>query len=78
MPDTDSPGIAYLDSMGNIHLYSVAQEVAATAVTSNITHIQVVDSSMEIQVKYTDSLVLDSGNEGAWTTIYTGIQCGSS
>lgn len=74
-PGDGTPGMAYLDAMGMIHLYSVAKEIAHTAVTTNITHIQVVDSSQSIQIKTTDSLVLDCGNETGWTTIYTGSVC---
>jgi hypothetical protein len=71
----NSPGLAYLDSAGAIHLYSVAQETPVGSIVTNITDIQVVDASQLIQIKTQNQLVLDSASKSAFTTIYTGSTC---
>ncbi|HWE95760.1 MAG TPA: hypothetical protein VG269_17480 [Tepidisphaeraceae bacterium] len=74
-PSAKSPGIAYCDSGGTVHLYSVAQERPTGTVVTNITDFQVVDGSQQLQVKTQTQLVLDAGTKSGWTTIYTGSTC---
>ena len=76
-PSDNSPGIAYYDGAGAIHLYSVAEEIPTTTVVTNITDFKVDDPTKPYQIKPQAQLVLDADDKSDWTTIYTGEDCAS-
>jgi hypothetical protein len=72
-PSANSPGLAYRDSAGTVHLYAVAQEIPATATVNTTTTVSY--SGGAWQYSTTPILVLDKGNEGSPITYVTGSGC---
>ncbi|HWE04996.1 MAG TPA: hypothetical protein VG326_21490 [Tepidisphaeraceae bacterium] len=72
-PGSKTPGLAYLDNSGAIHLYSVAQEKPSGTVVTNVTAVTINDSSHTIVITSQPQLVLDAGTTS--TSTYTGASC---
>jgi hypothetical protein len=75
-PPEDSPGVAYLDSGGNVQLYHVAGEIPKTDRVQVQTQYRIDGANNKFQVKHRYIRVLEAEDEdAAWADVHTGTEC---
>jgi len=75
-PSAESPGVAYRDASGTLHLYHVAGEVPVTKTTEVVTSFRYYTATHAFQLKKTSVRVLEKADEDTeWTDVVALTEC---